>query len=71
MEEAFLTKFAEILDIESSDITMDVPLDSVSDWDSMAVVSFIALADSEYHKSLSGDDINAAETVRDLFKLVV
>ncbi|BDC52867.1 hypothetical protein F183_A51820 [Bryobacterales bacterium F-183] len=45
-------------------------LASLENWDSMAVIAFIAFADDKCGKSLVAKDINACKTVGDLVNLV-
>ena len=43
----------------------------LDEWSSMHALIIIALIDTEYDITLSGDDLRASETVQDLFDLVV
>ena len=69
-EQDFLTKFKEdVLDTDD-DITMDMALDDVEDWDSLSVVSFIAMGKLVTGRKLDRQPILSAETVRDLYALL-
>jgi acyl carrier protein len=65
----FLTKLAEMLETDTA-FTGQETLATLPEWDSLAVLSFMALADSEAGKTLSVQDIGAAKTVDDLYGLV-
>jgi acyl carrier protein len=66
----FLKLFAQALETDVSKLSMDMPLERLDDWDSLAMVSFVALADRHYHKSIAGAAVAKARTVRDLYDLV-
>jgi acyl carrier protein len=66
----FLPLLAEMLEMNVSKLGMDMPLESLDSWDSLAAVSFVALADQHYHKQVTGADVAKARTVRDLYNLV-
>lgn len=69
-EQDFLTKFKEdVLDTDD-DITMDMDLNDVEDWDSLSVVSFIAMGKIATGKKLDRQAVLSAETVSDLYALV-
>jgi len=63
-----LKDLCEILELE-----IPLPSDKLSEieeWDSLAVVTFIAMADIKYKKSIHLQDIINAATVSDLYALV-
>lgn len=66
----FLEKLNEILEPETK-FTMDTKLDEILEWDSLGLVSFAAMVDAEYGKTLVFEDLKRAETVRDLYLLVI
>ena len=69
-EQIFLTKMQEeVLDTESV-INMDTQLGDIEEWDSLSVVSFIAMAKAVCGKMVERQSIVNAKTVSDLFKLV-
>ncbi len=69
-EQEFIEKMKdEVLDTES-DISLDMPLEDVEEWDSLSFVSFIAMAKESGFTQVNRDSVNRAVTVRDLFELV-
>ncbi|HBY55531.1 MAG TPA: hypothetical protein DEG23_01780 [Coxiellaceae bacterium] len=66
----FLMAFSELLEIESGTIKGNEELIFIDNWDSLAVLGFIALADKKFGKILKPDDISRAKTVRDLINLI-
>lgn len=67
--EKFLEKMQDLLDCEQ-EVTMDVVLDSIDEWDSLSFVAFIAMAKSSYGKAVTGADVRKAKTIADLFNMV-
>lgn len=66
----FLTKMQEeVLDTEM-EITMDTALGDIEEWDSLSVVSFIAMAKAACNKKVERTAIAGAKTIGDLFALL-
>lgn len=63
----FYEGMAEILEIESSEISADHELGEA--WDSLAIVSTIALIDELYDRSVSPDALGQCKTVGDIEQL--
>lgn len=69
-EQDFITKMQEdVLDTEE-ELTMDMALDDIEEWDSLSFVSFVAMAKLETGKKVDRKSVAAAETVRDLYALL-
>ncbi|MFH0259628.1 phosphopantetheine-binding protein [Vibrio barjaei] len=64
--EQILELVKEVLELD--DITLETELDDDT-WDSLAVVTYIALANDRYELVLSPEKVIAAETVKDLYKV--
>lgn len=70
--EEFIYNFAKIFDdIEVSSITPHTMFRELEDWDSIAGLSLIAMADEEYDVTLNAEDMRKCQTVEDLYKTVV
>lgn len=67
--EQFIEKMVDILDSEE-EITMDTVLDDLEEWDSLSLVSFMAMANAVYGKKVVPADVKAAGTIKDLYELV-
>lgn len=65
----FYTEMAEILELEPDEVTPDLRLEDTN-WDSLAVVSTIALIDELYDEAISADALNDCDTVGDIEKLI-
>ena len=69
-KEQFLTKMQdEVLDNEG-EITMETKLEKIEEWDSLAFVSFIAMANTVAGKTIDRVAVQNATTVRDLYALL-
>lgn len=67
----FILKFAEALDdMDASVLTPETIFRELDEWSSIAALSVIAMADEEYGKEISGNDIRNAKTIQDLFNLI-
>lgn len=60
---------AEIFEIEAGEITPEFDLQSAN-WDSLAIVSTIALVDDCFNVMLKGSALRACNTVADIEKLI-
>lgn len=59
----------DILDCEQ-EITMKTVLADLEEWDSLSLVSFMAMANAAYGKKVILADVKMAKTVEDLYELV-
>lgn len=64
----FYEGVAEILEVDPSEVTPELALDE-GNWDSLAIVSTIALIDEVYDKTVSGEALEGCKTVSDLEKV--
>ena len=67
---AFLEGLAEIFDVDASELGPDTSL-SEYNWDSLSIVSTIALADEVFSVMLDGSALAKCETIKDIEALVV
>ncbi|MBQ0067134.1 MAG: acyl carrier protein [Phascolarctobacterium sp.] len=67
--EQFLEKMQDVLDCEQ-EVKMNTALGSIEEWDSLAFVSFIAMAKAGFGKTVKPADVRNAKTVEDLYNLV-
>ena len=66
--EEFLKKLVDLMDTDA-EINLSTKLADVEDWDSLSMVSFYSFCDSKLNRRLLPEQIKAASTVEDLFKL--
>lgn len=67
--EKFLEKMIDILDCEQ-EVTMETELADLEEWDSLSLVSFMAMANAAYNKKVVPADVKMAKTIADLYELV-
>lgn len=65
-----LEKLEEIMDLEAGELKEDSILSEYEEWDSIAVLSVIALLDEEFEKIVKGADIKKCVTVKDVMDLM-
>lgn len=68
----FINKFSEALELDSVDgLTPETKFRENPNWNSLAALSLIAMADEEYGKEIEASDIKNAVTILDLFNTIV
>ena len=66
--EEFINKLAELMDTDA-EINLSTKLADVEDWDSLSMVSFFSFCNSTLNRRVIPEQIKAAQSVEDLFKL--
>lgn len=67
----FLTAFAEQFDeTDASDIIPNCEFHQLDEWSSLTGMSVIAMAKTQYGKTITGKEIRECKTVEDLFNLI-
>lgn len=66
--EKFYENLAELLEVDAIDPAQ--PLEAYENWDSLTIISCIALLDSDYGVNLTAKDISAFPTAGQLFEEV-
>ena len=66
----FLLSLDELLELEPGTVKGSEILDSLDGWNSLAVISFMALVDERFGVSLQPRQIAASSTVSDLVRLL-
>ncbi|MEG2370879.1 MAG: acyl carrier protein [Alistipes sp.] len=68
----FVANFAEQLEeTDPETITADTEFRTIDEWSSLTALSIIAMVDDEYDIQLKGNDMRAAQTIGELFDIVV
>jgi acyl carrier protein len=62
---------AQFNTIDTSDLQADTEFKALEEWSSLTALSIIAMIDDEYGVAVKGSDIRNAETIEDLFKIVL
>lgn len=67
----FVAHFAEQFDeTEASVFTPETKFRELEEWSSLIGLSVIAMVDEEYDVTLKGNDVKAANTIKDLYETV-
>jgi acyl carrier protein len=56
----------ELLDIETDALNEETELDQISEWDSIAVISTIAMFDSIFEKDITPEEAKGFRTIKDI-----
>ncbi len=65
-----INKIEEMLEIDENTLTPETELNSLDEWDSIAILSAIVMFDEEFGKTVKGTDLKACKTVADLINLM-
>lgn len=69
--EQFIEHFLAAVDFqEAVDVEPATELGGLPEWDSLAALGVIVMFDTEYGKTITGDDIKKCKTLSDLYKLL-
>nr|WP_297658924.1 acyl carrier protein [uncultured Prevotella sp.] len=67
----FVANFAEQFDdTDASEIQANTEFHDLDEWSSLTGMGVIAMAKTEYGKSITGAELKACKTVEDVFNLV-
>lgn len=68
----FIVKFAEQFEeTEISSFSANTNFKGLEEWSSLMSLAIIAMVDEEYGVRIKGDDIKNANTIEDLFQIVL
>lgn len=65
-----LELLAEMLEVETEDLSADMQLEDIDEWDSFARLSFMSLVDENFGKLITSADIKGLQTVADLLAIM-
>lgn len=68
--EDFKEQLAEILEIDTNEIDFEKNLEDYDSWDSLAALSLISLADTDYNKSINRAKLLELKTVGELYRFL-
>lgn len=67
---AFFAAIAEILEVDPTSFNGPEKINDVGNWDSLSVISFVAMVDSDLGQIVDGEKLKDAKTFDDLAGLV-
>lgn len=69
--ETFLKKFSDQLEnTDPAELNLQTDFKELGEWDSLIALSLVAMADEFYKVRLSGEDINNAATIGDVYNII-
>jgi len=70
MEEKFLLKFKEVLEIEDRDLKLDDNFREYEEWNSLVFLSLIAMIDEEFDVIIEGRDFKQLKTNAEIIEAI-
>lgn len=65
-----LNLLEEIMDLEEGTLKEDMLLSDIDEWDSISLLSFMAMMDDEFSKVVKGKDIKEKKYVSELLEMM-
>jgi acyl carrier protein len=66
----FINQIADILEIEPINLSGAEVLEEIGNWDSLSIISFVAMVDTEFKIIVDPEKLKNAKTINDLIELV-
>jgi acyl carrier protein len=70
MKDLFLKHFAEAIE-RSSEVNIEDDFKSYEEWDSLAILSLLAVVDEEYGVNFSSSQLEKMKTVEDIYEFIL
>jgi len=70
MEQKFLTKFKEVLEIEDRELKLEDNFREYEEWNSLVFLSLIAMIDEEFDVIIEGRDFKQLKTNSDIIEAI-
>lgn len=67
-KENFLERMTDILDVEE-DISLTTNLAELEEWDSLSIISYVALVNTSFGKKVDIKEVRMAVSIGDLYNL--
>jgi acyl carrier protein len=66
----FLHHFKEVLEIQDKEVTLSEPFRELDSWDSLALLSVIAMIDDEYDVIIKGNQFKELKTLEEVIQYI-
>ncbi len=66
----FIANFADAVEIEPDKISESTQFKDLDKWDSLCILSVIAMVDQIYEVTLGGEDLESANTIKDVILII-
>ena len=60
----------ELMEVDEGTLTSETLLSNIEEWDSVSFLSFMAMMDEKFGKTVTGSEIKTKETVADLMAMM-
>lgn len=71
-QEEFVNRFAEEFDDTPKELfTADTRYRELDEWGSLSGLSIISMVDEEFDKQITGSDLRKADTIKDLYEIIM
>jgi acyl carrier protein len=71
MEDRFLKLFQEVLEKDDNSLSVEDEFRSLDEWDSLAVLSVLAMINEEYDVTIPRNDFDKLRTIHDLYAYII
>ncbi|ASV34510.1 acyl carrier protein [Candidatus Hamiltonella defensa] len=69
--ETFIENFLSVTDFQNPvEVTMNTLLEDLPEWDSLAALGVTVMFETEYCRTITGDDLSRAKSVGNLFQML-
>jgi acyl carrier protein len=65
-----LNALEEMMELDEGTLSPETSLDDVEEWDSLAALSLVVLLKEEFDKKITGQEIRAFLTIRDILNVM-
>ena len=69
-KEKFVELFAEILEIEDFEVSMEDKFRDYEEWDSLAILSVLAMINEEFNIILKREELDKLTTIKELYEFI-
>lgn len=66
----FIEKFADAIDIDATELTVDTEFRNLDEWDSVAYISVIAMMDEDYDIQIEMSTFKTLKTLGDIAEYI-
>ena len=60
----------DMMELEAGTLTPETVLSDLDEWDSITLLSFIAMMEDEFHRIVSGSEVKQLKTVADAMSMM-
>lgn len=65
-----LAALEDIMELDEGSLSPETRLEDLEEWDSLSALSFVVLLGDEFGRKISGKEIRAFQTVRDMLDVM-